>query len=85
MCMCLSIRAPFLSSGAIQSFAGFTDYFTAMAQEGWYPLLCVGLRSYWENVTLQDLQDSYGQEWVGPNKISLNMNLILMVNDLNIH
>uniref|UniRef100_A0A4W5P1P9 Cation-transporting P-type ATPase C-terminal domain-containing protein n=1 Tax=Hucho hucho TaxID=62062 RepID=A0A4W5P1P9_9TELE len=49
--------------GAIQSFAGFTDYFTAMAQEGWYPLLCVGLRSHWENVHLQDLQDSYGQEW----------------------
>uniref|UniRef100_A0A8C7RYA5 Sodium/potassium-transporting ATPase subunit alpha n=1 Tax=Oncorhynchus mykiss TaxID=8022 RepID=A0A8C7RYA5_ONCMY len=49
--------------GAIQSFAGFTDYFTAMAQEGWYPLLCVGLRSHWEDVHLQDLQDSYGQEW----------------------
>ncbi|KAI5092453.1 sodium/potassium-transporting ATPase subunit alpha-3 [Silurus meridionalis] len=49
--------------GAIQSFAGFTDYFTAMAQEGWFPLLCVGLRSQWEDVKLQDLQDSYGQEW----------------------
>lgn len=35
-----------------------------MAQEGWFPLLCVGLRSQWENVHLQDLQDSYGQEWV---------------------
>uniref|UniRef100_A0A8B9KPU1 Sodium/potassium-transporting ATPase subunit alpha n=1 Tax=Astyanax mexicanus TaxID=7994 RepID=A0A8B9KPU1_ASTMX len=41
----------------------FTDYFTAMAQEGWFPLLCVGLRSQWEDVRLQDLQDSYGQEW----------------------
>uniref|UniRef100_A0A8D0W462 Sodium/potassium-transporting ATPase subunit alpha n=1 Tax=Sus scrofa TaxID=9823 RepID=A0A8D0W462_PIG len=49
--------------GAIQSFAGFTDYFTAMAQEGWFPLLCVGLRPQWENHHLQDLQDSYGQEW----------------------
>uniref|UniRef100_A0A4W6DVJ5 Sodium/potassium-transporting ATPase subunit alpha n=1 Tax=Lates calcarifer TaxID=8187 RepID=A0A4W6DVJ5_LATCA len=49
--------------GAIQSFAGFTDYFTAMAQEGWFPLLCVGLRSQWEDVHLQDLKDSYGQEW----------------------
>ncbi|MBW04362.1 Potassium-transporting ATPase alpha chain 1, partial [Eschrichtius robustus] len=49
--------------GAIQSFAGFTDYFTAMAQEGWFPLLCVGLRPYWEDHHLQDLQDSYGQEW----------------------
>ncbi|KAM7383541.1 hypothetical protein PAMP_003185 [Pampus punctatissimus] len=49
--------------GAIQSFAGFTDYFTTMAQEGWFPLMCVGLRSQWEDVHLQDLQDSYGQEW----------------------
>uniref|UniRef100_A0A3Q4HMT5 Sodium/potassium-transporting ATPase subunit alpha n=1 Tax=Neolamprologus brichardi TaxID=32507 RepID=A0A3Q4HMT5_NEOBR len=49
--------------GAIQSYAGFTDYFTAMAQEGWFPLLCVGLRGQWEDVKLQDLQDSYGQEW----------------------
>lgn len=36
-----------------------------MAQEGWFPLMCVGLRSQWEDVHLQDLQDSYGQEWVG--------------------
>ncbi|KAJ8384478.1 hypothetical protein AAFF_G00204990 [Aldrovandia affinis] len=49
--------------GAIQSFAGFTDYLTAMAQEGWFPLICVGLRSQWEDTHLQDLQDSYGQEW----------------------
>jgi hypothetical protein len=54
------------SSGAIQSFAGFADYFTAMAQEGWFPLLCVGLRPQWEDHHLQDLQDSYGQEWVSP-------------------
>lgn len=63
--LCLPV-SPCLSPGAIQSFAGFTDYFTAMAQEGWFPLLCVGLRPQWENHHLQDLQDSYGQEWVGP-------------------
>lgn len=65
LCSCLPV-SPCLSPGAIQSFAGFTDYFTAMAQEGWFPLLCVGLRPQWENHHLQDLQDSYGQEWVGP-------------------
>lgn len=64
---CLETSDPFYSIsvlGAIQSYAGFTDYFTAMAQEGWFPLLCVGLRGQWEDVKLQDLQDSYGQEWV---------------------
>ncbi|XP_075697041.1 LOW QUALITY PROTEIN: potassium-transporting ATPase alpha chain 1 [Rhinoderma darwinii] len=49
--------------GVIQSFAGFVDYFTAMAQEGWFPAYCLGLRANWENQHLQDLQDSYGQEW----------------------
>ncbi|ETE66743.1 Potassium-transporting ATPase alpha chain 1 [Ophiophagus hannah] len=50
-------------AGAIQSCAGFVDYFTAMAQEGWFPLKCVGLRAAWENDHFQDVQDSYGQEW----------------------
>ncbi|XP_056400075.1 potassium-transporting ATPase alpha chain 1 isoform X1 [Hyla sarda] len=49
--------------GVIQSFAGFVDYFTVMAQEGWFPAYCLGLRANWENQHLQDLQDSYGQEW----------------------
>nr|XP_054106271.1 potassium-transporting ATPase alpha chain 1 isoform X4 [Callithrix jacchus] len=65
-CLCVHLCLPVslcLSPGAIQSFAGFTDYFTAMAQEGWFPLLCVGLRPQWEDHHLQDLQDSYGQEW----------------------
>lgn len=51
-------------AGAIQSFAGFTDYFVAMAQEGWWPLLCLGLRPRWEDTHEQELQDSYGQQWV---------------------
>ncbi|MGH0158268.1 UNVERIFIED_CONTAM: hypothetical protein FKN15_035130 [Acipenser sinensis] len=58
---CLRCLPP---AGAIQSFAGFTDYFTCLAQEGWRPLLCVGLRSAWENAYNQEVQDSYGQEWV---------------------
>ncbi|XP_069804972.1 potassium-transporting ATPase alpha chain 1 [Dendropsophus ebraccatus] len=49
--------------GIIQSFAGFVDYFTVMAQEGWFPAYCIGLRANWEDQHLQDLQDSYGQEW----------------------
>lgn len=48
-----------------------------MAQEGWFPLLCVGLRSQWEDVHLQDLQDSYGQEWVS---IDLNSYLWALFN-----
>uniref|UniRef100_A0A674G8W7 Sodium/potassium-transporting ATPase subunit alpha n=1 Tax=Taeniopygia guttata TaxID=59729 RepID=A0A674G8W7_TAEGU len=49
--------------GVIQSLAGFTDYFVAMAQEGWWPLLVLGLRPRWEDAHEQELQDSYGQQW----------------------
>uniref|UniRef100_A0A8V5GTS2 Sodium/potassium-transporting ATPase subunit alpha n=1 Tax=Melopsittacus undulatus TaxID=13146 RepID=A0A8V5GTS2_MELUD len=49
--------------GAIQSFAGFCDYFVAMAQEGWWPEQCLGLRAQWEDPHEQELQDSYGQQW----------------------
>uniref|UniRef100_A0A8D2PXX9 Sodium/potassium-transporting ATPase subunit alpha n=1 Tax=Zosterops lateralis melanops TaxID=1220523 RepID=A0A8D2PXX9_ZOSLA len=50
--------------GVIQSFAGFVDYFVAMAQEGWWPGLVLGLRPRWEDEHEQELQDSYGQQWV---------------------
>ncbi|CAJ0957790.1 unnamed protein product [Ranitomeya imitator] len=59
----ISPDLPLLLPGVIQSFAGFVDYFTTMAQEGWYPAYCIGLRAHWENQHLQDLEDSYGQEW----------------------
>ncbi|XP_068785563.1 potassium-transporting ATPase alpha chain 1 [Struthio camelus] len=49
--------------GAMQSFAGFVDYFVALAQEGWWPALVLGLRPRWEDVREQELQDSYGQQW----------------------
>uniref|UniRef100_A0A8B9NZ97 Sodium/potassium-transporting ATPase subunit alpha n=1 Tax=Apteryx owenii TaxID=8824 RepID=A0A8B9NZ97_APTOW len=56
--------SPPRAAGAMQSFAGFVDYFVALAQEGWWPALVLGLRPRWEDTREQELQDSYGQQWV---------------------
>ncbi|KAM8927397.1 potassium-transporting ATPase alpha chain 2-like [Pelodytes ibericus] len=48
---------------AIEAFAGFLNYFTVMAQQGYLPGLLIGLRPVWEDKTNQEVEDSYGQEW----------------------
>ncbi|XP_068098326.1 potassium-transporting ATPase alpha chain 2-like [Hyperolius riggenbachi] len=48
---------------AMQSFAGFVNYFTVMAEQGFRPADTMGLRSNWEDKTVNELEDSYGQEW----------------------
>ena len=47
--------------GMIQASAGFFTYFVIMAEHGFLPLKLFGLRKKWEDDTIDDLQDSYGQ------------------------
>nr|XP_020476179.1 sodium/potassium-transporting ATPase subunit alpha-1-like [Monopterus albus] len=49
--------------GMIQATSGFFTYFTIMAQNGFLPYDLVGLRIFWNDKHLHDLEDSYGQEW----------------------
>ncbi|XP_069497107.1 potassium-transporting ATPase alpha chain 2-like [Ambystoma mexicanum] len=48
---------------AMESFAGFANYFTIMAQNGFMPGDLIDLRPTWESKTVVDLEDSYGNEW----------------------
>uniref|UniRef100_A0A8C5QUT3 Sodium/potassium-transporting ATPase subunit alpha n=1 Tax=Leptobrachium leishanense TaxID=445787 RepID=A0A8C5QUT3_9ANUR len=48
---------------AMESFAGFLNYFTVMAAQGFLPQRLIGLRAQWEDKTINELEDSYGQEW----------------------
>lgn len=50
--------------GMIQTAAGFFTYFVIMAESGFLPLHLIGLREKWESRGVNDLTDSYGQEWV---------------------
>ena len=50
--------------GMIQAAAGFFVYFVIMAESGFKPHDLIGLRKAWDSKGINDLQDSYGQEWV---------------------
>jgi len=49
--------------GMIQASAGFFVYFVIMAENGFWPRHLLGLRRAWDSAAVNDLEDSYGQEW----------------------
>merc|ERR1712233_6658 len=49
--------------GMIQAAAGFYVYFVILAENGFKPDRLLGLRRAWDSKAINDLQDSYGQEW----------------------
>ena len=50
--------------GMIQAAAGFYAYFVIMAEYGFKSQDLFGLRKDWDSKGVNDLMDSYGQEWV---------------------
>lgn len=53
----------YLHIGLIQSLGAFLVYFTVYAQEGFRPSFLLNLRVAWEQNYVNDLEDSYGQQW----------------------
>lgn len=49
--------------GMIQASAGFFVYFVILCENGFWPSHLLGLRRAWDSVAVNDLEDSYGQEW----------------------
>jgi sodium/potassium-transporting ATPase subunit alpha len=49
--------------GMIQAAAGFFTYFIIMAENGFRPAKLFGIRKQWDSKGVNDLEDSYGQEW----------------------
>merc|ERR1712051_457908 len=49
--------------GMIQASAGFFSYFVILAENGFLPWDLFGLRRAWDSQAVNDLEDSYGQEW----------------------
>nr|XP_021139335.1 sodium/potassium-transporting ATPase subunit alpha-3-like [Columba livia] len=50
--------------GMIQALGGFFSYFVILAENGFLPSCLVGIRLSWDDRTINDLEDSYGQQWV---------------------
>lgn len=62
-----------LLPGMIQALGGFFSYFVILAENGFLPGNLVGIRLNWDDRTVNDLEDSYGQQWVsgaGPDRTS---------------
>merc|ERR1711923_24061 len=49
--------------GMIQASAGFFVYFVILGENGFWPSRLFGLRRAWDSKAINDLEDSYGQEW----------------------
>ena len=54
--------------GMIQATAGFFVYFVILAENGFLPNRLLGLRKEWDSQAVNDLEDSYGQEWTYKNR-----------------
>ncbi|XP_034778329.2 sodium/potassium-transporting ATPase subunit alpha-1 [Acipenser ruthenus] len=49
--------------GMIQALGGFFAYFVILAENGFLPMRLLGIRIDWDDRNLNDLEDSYGQQW----------------------
>ncbi|XP_046344177.1 sodium/potassium-transporting ATPase subunit alpha-like [Haliotis cracherodii] len=49
--------------GMIQASAGFFVYFVIMGENGFWMSKLLGIREEWDSLGINDLEDSYGQEW----------------------
>nr|CAH0110867.1 unnamed protein product [Daphnia galeata] len=49
--------------GMMQALAGFFTYFVIMAENGFWPMYLFDLRKRWDSKAINDLPDSYGQDW----------------------
>ncbi len=50
--------------GFIQAAGGFFVYVVIMAENGFLPTRLLGVRKAWDSKIVNDLEDSFGQEWV---------------------
>lgn len=58
------ISVSYFQYGVIQAFSGFFTYLVILSESGFMPWDLPGLREKWDSKAINDLKDSYGQEWV---------------------
>jgi hypothetical protein len=50
--------------GVMQALGGFYVFYVIMGENGFWPMKLFGIRKFWDSRAVNDLEDSYGQEWV---------------------
>lgn len=75
-CRCLvpgpGTQVLFNFSGMIQALGGFFTYFVIMAENGFLPNHLLGIRVTWDDRWINDVEDSYGQQWVSEGGLPAN-------------
>lgn len=69
------ISMSYAQIGMIQAVGGFFMYFVIMSQNGFLPWDLVGIRKMWDSKSINDLSDSYGQEWVSQHSQAPNVKI----------
>jgi sodium/potassium-transporting ATPase subunit alpha len=54
--------------GMMQASAGFFTYVVILGENGFRPSILPGLRAQWDSRAVNDLEDSYGQQWPYANR-----------------
>jgi sodium/potassium-transporting ATPase subunit alpha len=49
--------------GMIQAVAGFFTYVVIMSENGFFPMKLYNIRKKWDAIAINDVEDSFGQEW----------------------
>jgi len=57
----------------IEASGAFFAYLVVMAENGFWPSRLLGLRRGWESSSVNDLRDSYGQEWTYEQRHNLDL------------
>jgi len=57
--------------GVMESVGSFFAWFVCMSQSGFNPTTLLNLRPSWESKAINDLEDSYGQEWTYEQRLAL--------------
>lgn len=63
MCTTQLISLCYGQAAMIEASGAFFAFFLVMAENGWWPSRLLGIRQAWESTSINDLRDSYGQEW----------------------
>ena len=71
-----------MCAGMIQALGGFFTYFVILAENGFLPARLLGVRLAWDDRSTNDLEDSYGQEWVSA---ALHAHTAMQCNALHTH
>ena len=59
--------------GMIESFGSFFVYLVVMGQNGFLPMRLWGISTQWDSQAINDLEDSYGQNWTYHDRKQLEM------------